>query len=125
METTWAELDTVNSREGHYRRQPGFYVRAKMAEQRAFDARNAALDAWLDTPEWQEGTRRKKWMAFQAADEAWIGTRAATNAAYNHWQTLLRWQNEPCTCLPEGDACHHCQAEARLKDWEYEPHELL
>lgn len=121
--TTWAALDAANAADGHYRREPGFYIRAKTREQKVLEARNAALDAWLDTPDWQEGTRRQQWLAFQRADEEYADARAATNAAYNHWQMLLRWYNEPCSCLPDGDACYHCQAAAWLADWNYEPKE--
>lgn len=119
--TTWAVLDAANVADGHYKRWPGFYVRAREREEVARAARDAALDAWIDARELQPDALARLWLEFQGADEEYAQACAAFTAAYCHWQTLLGWLDEPCSCLPNGDACRHCRAAARLNDWDYEP----
>jgi hypothetical protein len=125
--TTWATLDEANQEDGHYQNYPEFYRAALEAEHRALIDRNAAIDAWIDCPDWQAGRMRECRRSVAAAEERWIDCRSAVNVLYHHWQRLQETAARECECENPDVLCQPCRARGRLNDSRYEPNlnELL
>ena len=116
----WATLDEANKADRHYNRWPEFYRLAVQAEEQARIDWQAALNAWIDCPDWQEGTKRQLYERITPVEAIWIDLASAKRTLYMHWQGLVYWATQDCDCNP-CRVCRACAARAKLNDPAYEP----